>query len=155
AAPEDPPSAPDPDERAAAVLCYTSGTTGRPKGVLYSHRALALHSLGSALPDVLDIREADTVMPVVPMFHVNAWGLPFTSAMVGARQVLPGRWIEPRRVLSAIEHEGVTIAAGVPTVWLALLGALDEEPGGSDISTLRELIVGGAAPPHALIEGLE
>jgi fatty-acyl-CoA synthase len=154
AAPDDPSPGPDPDERTAAVLCYTSGTTGRPKGVLYSHRALALHSLGCALPDVLDLGEADTLMAVVPMFHVNAWGLPFTCAMVGAGQVLPGRWLDPHSLLSAMEEERVTLAAGVPTVWLAVLDALDGEPGRYDTSRLRQLIVGGATPPPALIRSL-
>jgi fatty-acyl-CoA synthase len=146
---------PDPDEREAAFLCYTSGTTGAPKGVLYSHRALVLHSLVCALPDVLDSREADTVMPVVPMFHVNAWGLPFTCAMVGARQVLPGPRLDAASLLAAIAEEGVTVTAGVPTVWLSVLAALDADPGAHDVSSVRCVIIGGAAPPRALMEGLE
>jgi fatty-acyl-CoA synthase len=148
-------SFPEPDERDAAFLCYTSGTTGAPKGVLYSHRSLVVHSLVCALGDVLDVREADTVMPVVPMFHVNAWGLPFTCAMTGTRLVLPGPKLDPASLIAAIEEEGVTIAAGVPTVWLALLAALDADPDAHDVSTLRSVIVGGSAAPAAMIEGFQ
>jgi fatty-acyl-CoA synthase len=108
-----------------------------------------------ALGDVLDVREADTVMPVAPMFHVNAWGLPYTCAIAGARLVLPGPRLDAASLLAAIAEEGVTITAGVPTVWMALLAALDAEPGAHDISTLRSIIVGGAAAPRALTEGLE
>jgi fatty-acyl-CoA synthase len=144
----------EPDERDAAALCYTSGTTGRPKGVLYSHRALVLHSLVSAHGDAFDVRESDTVMPVVPMFHVMAWGLPFTCSLTGAAMVMPGRWLDSASVLAAIVEEGVTITAGVPTVWLAVLDALDAEPGARDLSRLRSVIVGGSAAPAALLEGL-
>ncbi|WP_343233246.1 long-chain fatty acid--CoA ligase [Miltoncostaea oceani] len=155
-APEGAPSAEvAADERDAVVLCYTSGTTGRPKGVLYSHRALVLHSLAGALGDAFDIREADVVMPVVPMFHVNAWGLPFTCPMVGAALVLPGRHLDPASLLAAVAAEGVTVTAGVPTVWLGMLAALDADPGAHDVSSLRTVIIGGSAPPRSLMEGLE
>jgi fatty-acyl-CoA synthase len=145
----------DPDEREAVAMCYTSGTTGRPKGVLYSHRAIALHSLMSATVDGLSISEADTVLPVVPMFHVNAWGLPFTSALVGAKQVLPGPHLDAQSLLDAIARERVTVAAGVPTIWLGLLQALDERPDGWDLSSVKALVVGGAAAPRGMIEGFE
>jgi fatty-acyl-CoA synthase len=145
----------EPDERRAAVLCYTSGTTGTPKGVLYSHRSLVLHSLASAHADVLDVREDDTVMPVVPMFHVNAWGLPFTSALVGAGQVLPGPQVDPASLLAAVAAERVTVAAAVPTLWLGVLAALDARADAHDVSSLRSVIVGGSAAPPVLIEGLE
>ena len=106
-------------------MCYTSGTTGNPKGVVYSHRSLVLHSLTEAMPDVMALRERDVVMPVVPMFHVNAWGIPFTAAMVGATQVMAGAAPGPADLLRLIEQERVTLTAGVPTVWLAALGALE------------------------------
>ncbi|MGI9077010.1 MAG: long-chain fatty acid--CoA ligase [Gemmatimonadaceae bacterium] len=146
---------PELDERAAAVMCYTSGTTGKPKGVLYSHRAIALHTLASTLATTLDIRESDTVLPVVPMFHANAWGLPFTCAMVGAKQVCPGPHLDPRSLLELFQSERVTISAGVPTIWLGLLQALDAEPGAYDLSAMRRLIVGGAAVPESMIRGFQ
>jgi fatty-acyl-CoA synthase len=143
------------DERAAAAMCYTSGTTGRPKGVVYSHRAVALHSMACGMVDSLAISEADTVLPVVPMFHINAWGLPFTSAMVGANMVLPGRHLDPASLLSLLEAERVTVTAGVPTVWLGVLQALDQEPGRYDLSGLRRIITGGSAAPPAMIKGFD
>lgn len=146
---------PDLDERDAAVMCYTSGTTGKPKGVLYSHRAIALHSLGSALGSTLDIRDSDTVLAVVPMFHANAWGLPFTCAMVGASQVCPGPYLDAKSLLELFSSEHVTISAGVPTIWLGLLQALDSEPELYDLSSMRKLIVGGAAVPESMIRGFQ
>ncbi len=143
------------EEGQAAGLCYTSGTTGRPKGVLYSHRALVLHSLVIALPDALDLSQADAVMPVVPMFHVNAWGLPFACAMVGAKQVFPGPHLDPASLLDLVERERVTLTGGVPTIWLGILDALDKNPKGWDTSSLKALIVGGAAAPQAMIEAFE
>ena len=143
------------EEGQAAGLCYTSGTTGRPKGVVYSHRALVLHSLVVGLPDVLGIAHADAVMPVVPMFHVNAWGIPFTCTMVGAKQVFPGPHLDPASLLDLVQQERVTLTAGVPTIWLGLLDALDREPKRWDTSSLRDIIVGGAAAPPAMIEAFE
>ncbi|HVC20451.1 MAG TPA: long-chain fatty acid--CoA ligase [Vicinamibacterales bacterium] len=146
---------PEPDERDAAAMCYTTGTTGRPKGVLYSHRALVLHSLAIALPDALDLREADTILPVVPMFHANAWGLPYTAALVGAKLVLPGPYLDPPSLVDLFQAERVTIAAGVPTIWMGLLQLLDDRPGAWDLSALRALLVGGSAAPQAMIEAFD
>ncbi len=143
------------EENQAAGLCYTSGTTGRPKGVLYSHRALVLHSLASALPDAIGIGMADALLPVVPMFHVNAWGTPFTAAMVGAKLVFPGPHLDPGNLLQLMAEERVTVAAGVPTVWLAVLDELDKAPKARDLSALRALVVGGAAAPQAMIEAYQ
>jgi fatty-acyl-CoA synthase len=143
------------DERQAAGLCYTSGTTGRPKGVLYSHRALVLHSLATALPDALGIGMGDVLLPVVPMFHVNAWGKPYAAALTGAKLVLPGPHLDAKNVLALMAGERVTLAAGVPTVWLAVLEELDRAPGAHDLSAMRALVVGGSAAPQAMIEGYE
>ncbi len=151
--PHAPPTALDEDE--AAAMCYTSGTTGRPKGVLYSHRALLLHSLASAAADLLGICESDTVLPVVPMFHANAWGLPYTCALIGAKQVFPGPHLDPRSLLELLEAERVTVTAGVPTIWMGLLSMLDDEPNTFDLAALRSMIVGGSAAPRALIEAFE
>ncbi len=109
------------DERQAAAMCYTSGTTGRPKGVIYSHRALVLHSIVFALPDALGIGSRDVILPAVPMFHVNGWNLPFTAALTGAELVLPGPRLDPVSLLDLLESERVTYTAGVPTVWMAVL----------------------------------
>jgi len=143
------------DERQAAGICYTSGTTGRPKGVVYSHRALVLHSLACAMPDALGLSQTDVMMPVVPMFHVNAWGLPFTSTMVGAKQVFPGPHLDAASLLELVGRERVTFTAGVPTVWLGILEALDKNPTGWDTSSLKAMVVGGAAAPQAMIEAFE
>src|SRR5947199_2769036 len=134
---------------------YTSGTTGRPKGVLYSHRSLVLHSLVSALHDQLGVASRDTVLPVVPMFHANAWGLPYTAAFAGAALVLPGPKLDPVSVLDLLAEEKVTMTAGVPTVWMAVLQAIDAEPDRWDLSSLQRLIVGGSAVPRSLLEGFD
>jgi fatty-acyl-CoA synthase len=142
-------------EDEAAAMCYTSGTTGRPKGVVYSHRALVLHTLLVGLADVLGVSEPDVVLPIVPMFHANAWGLHLAATLLGAKLVLPGPYLDPESVLELLEGERVTLAAGVPTVWLGLLQALDAAPGARDLSALRSLMTGGAAPPRAMIKGFE
>jgi fatty-acyl-CoA synthase len=143
------------DERRAAAMCYTSGTTGRPKGVVYSHRALVLHSLVFALPDALGISSRDAILPAVPMFHVNGWNLPFTAALTGAKLVLPGPRLDPVSLLDLLEGERVTFTAGVPTVWMAVLQALDAEPDRWDLSALATVNLGGAAVPASLIANFE
>ena len=142
------------DELEAACMCYTSGTTGRPKGVVYSHRAIALHSLASAMTDGLAIGQREVVCPVVPMFHVNAWGLPFTATMAGAKQVLPGPHLDPESLLDLYAEENVTLTAGVPTIWLGILQALDKEPDRWKLGGMR-MVVGGSAAPESLIRGLD
>ena len=140
----------DIDEREAAAMCFTSGTTGLPKGVVYSHRAIAIHALTAAW--LLGINEGDTVLPVVPMFHANAWCFPFTCTLVGAKQVFPGPHLDPQSLLDAFVEEEVTVSAGVPTIWMGILQTLDANPTGWDLSRIRTMTVGGAAPPRAMIE---
>src|SRR5260221_663435 len=137
-----------------ATMCYTSGTTGRPKGVVYSHRALVLHSLGQA-SGAVGVLESDVVLPVVPMFHVNAWGLPFTCTMIGATQVHPGPHLDAESLCELFVGERVTYTAGVPTIWLGLLRRLDERPKGYDLSRLRLMVVGGSAAPVSMIRGFD
>lgn len=144
---------PNLDENEAAAMCYTSGTTGNPKGVVYSHRAIYLHSLGLSMTDSFGISERDIFMPVVPMFHVLAWCLPFATVMLGAKLVFPGPHLQPRDLAELIQAEKVTLTAGVPTLWMGLLHLLDNER--YDLSSLRGMIVGGAAAPQAMIEGFK
>jgi len=146
---------PDIDERQAAAMCYTSGTTGMPKGVLASHRAIVLHSMASAMVDTLGIGELDVVLAVVPMFHANAWGLPYSCMLVGAKQVFPGPFLDPPSLLELLVSERVTITAGVPTIWLGMLQILDDEPGRYDLSNLRAIMTGGSAAPRSMIEGFK
>lgn len=148
-------SEPRVDELDAAAMCYTSGTTGRPKGVLYSHRALVLHSLVSCAGGVMGLLESDVELPVVPMFHVNAWGLPYTATLVGATQVLPGPHLDPVSLLDLMASERVTVTAGVPSIWAGMLQVLDRNPGAYDLSALRCLLVGGAAVPPAILRGFQ
>ena len=138
------------DENTASSLCYTSGTTGNPKGALYSHRSTLLHAFASALPDVMGVSARDAILPVVPMFHVNAWGIPYNAAMTGAKLVFPGPALDGKSVYELIEAEGVTFAAGVPTVWQMLLGHM--KPAGLKFSTLKRTVIGGSACPPAMID---
>ena len=140
---------PEFDENTASSLCYTSGTTGNPKGALYSHRSTILHAYAAALPDVMCISARDAILPVVPMFHVNAWGIPYSAAMVGAKLVFPGAALDGKSVYELIENEGVTFAAGVPTVWQMLLTHM--KPGNLKFSTLQRTVIGGSACPPAMI----
>jgi fatty-acyl-CoA synthase len=145
------PSDPRLAEDDACAMCYTSGTTGRPKGVLYSHRAIALHSLAISLQDQIGISRFDTVLPIVPMFHANAWGVPYAATMNGSKQVLPGRNLQPEALLDLMQQEQVTLAGGVPTIWLAVLNALDLHPGRWNLAAGLRVFVGGAAAPESMI----
>jgi fatty-acyl-CoA synthase len=140
------------DENSAATLCYTSGTTGNPKGALYSHRSTVLHAYASALPNVLNVSSRDAVMPVVPMFHVNAWGLPYSVPLSGAKMVFPGPALDGKSVYELMEQEKVTFSAGVPTVWLGLINyALQNK---LKFSTFRRTVIGGSACPPAMMNTL-
>jgi acyl-CoA synthetase (AMP-forming)/AMP-acid ligase II len=141
---------PEFDERTAASLCYTSGTTGRPKGVLYSHRSTLLHAYGANMPDALSLRAVDRMLPVVPMFHVNAWGTPYAAPMSGTALIMPGRHLDGASLTELMNTERVTVAAGVPTVWLGLLRHLQATH--TRLATVRRLVIGGSACPRMLIE---
>lgn len=143
----------DLDENDMAGLCYTSGTTGKPKGVSYSHRGIYLHSMALGLKDTAGLSEEDIAMPVVPMFHVNAWGIPFAALWFGTTQVLPGPMPTPQVLAELIEEYKVTIAAGVPTIWLGLLQALEQ--GNYDTGSLRCILCGGSAAPKGMIRAFE
>jgi fatty-acyl-CoA synthase len=138
------------EEDTASSLCYTSGTTGNPKGVLYSHKSTILHAFAAALPDVMCLSARDSVLPVVPMFHVNAWGLPYSAALTGCKLVFPGAALDGKSVYELMEAEGVTFAAGVPTVWQMLLGHM--KPAGLKFSKLNRTVIGGSACPPAMID---
>ena len=143
------------DEWQASAICYTSGTTGRPKGALYSHRSMVLHSMMAAMGNTFALSESDCVLPVVPMFHVNAWGKPFASVLVGAKLMMPGPHLDPASLLEDFEQEGVTLTAGVPTVFLGVLQALDENPGKYDLSAMRSMVIGGSAVPKGVIQAFK
>ena len=144
---------PEFDERTASSLCYTSGTTGNPKGALYSHRSTVLHTLMIAAADVLGLTSETVVCPIVPMFHVNAWGIPYAAPLCGATLAMPGPALDGASLCALFEAAGVTCAVGVPTVWLGLLKRLEET--GRRPETLERLVVGGSAPPRAMIEAFE
>lgn len=138
------------DENSASSMCYTSGTTGNPKGALYSHRSTVLHAYAAALPDVMGLSARDSVLPVVPMFHVNAWGIPYSAALTGCKLVFPGPALDGKSVYELLEAEKVTYAAGVPTVWQMLLQHM--KPAGLKFSTLKRTVIGGSACPPAMID---
>ncbi len=143
------------DERSAAGICFTSGTTGNPKGVVYSHRSTVLHTMVSCMTDTLALSEGDVVMPVVPMFHANAWGLPYSAVAVGARVVMPGPRLDAESLTTLMAGEKVTLAAGVPTIWLGILALLDAAPRRFDLSSIRSMVIGGSAAPPSMIEGFQ
>jgi len=143
------------DENSAAMICYTSGTTGNPKGVVYSHRSTVLHSLVSCMTDTIGLSESDVVLPVVPMFHAAAWGLPYSAFITGSKFVFPGPHLDPASLLDLMSTEKVSLAAGVPTIWLGILQLLDQNPGKWDLSTMRTMIIGGSAAPPAMIDGFK
>jgi 3-(methylthio)propionyl---CoA ligase len=144
---------PEFDERSAAMLCYTSATTGDPKGVLYSHRSTYLHALAVGLSDGLAICERDRILPIVPLFHVNGWGTPFVALMVGADFIMPMERLDPAGVIELCETERVTMSAGVPTVWMAVRDALRAQ--GKTLPLLKRVVIGGSAMPHSLMDDLE
>src|SRR5918994_6262841 len=144
---------PEFDETTACGLCYTSGTTGKPKGALYHHRSAVLHALTIIMPDVMGLNSRDTVLPAVPMFHVNAWGLPYACPLVGARMVVPGPRLDGASLYLQFERERVTFASGVPTVWFGLLDHLRET--GRRLISFERVVIGGAAAPPSMIDAFE
>jgi acyl-CoA synthetase (AMP-forming)/AMP-acid ligase II len=143
---------PEIDERSPLGLCYTSGTTGRPKGVEYEHRSQYLHSLMLCMTDAIGLSASDTICGIVPMFHVMSWGLPWTATMLGARQLMPHRFMDPARLARLMADEGVTISAGVPTIWQGVRLAYEADPDSYDLSALTRVTCGGSAPPLSLIQ---
>ncbi|GAB2918952.1 3-(methylthio)propionyl-CoA ligase [Paraburkholderia jirisanensis] len=141
------------DEQNASYLCYTSGTTGHPKGALYTHRSTVLHAFAASLPDAMGLSSRDSVLPVVPMFHVNAWGIPHAGPLTGAKLVLPGKDLDGKSLYELMEAEGVTYSAGVPTVWLGLLAYLKQA--GAKFTTLQRTVIGGSACPPAMLRTFE
>jgi fatty-acyl-CoA synthase len=150
AAPDEPYAWPRLDENAAAAMCYTSGTTGHPKGVVYSHRALFLHSYGICMADTFALSERDTILQVIPMFHANGWCIPYAGIMTGAKLVFTGRQLAPADIAMLVETERITFSAGVPTVWMTLYSHLEEHP--HDVSSLRMVVVAGSAMPRQFVE---
>ena len=144
---------PEFDEWTASSLCYTSGTTGNPKGALYAHRSTVIHAYASALPDTLHLGENETILPVVPMFHVNAWGIPYAATMTGAKLVMPGPKLDGESIHELLAAEEVTMTAGVPTVWLSLLAHWREA--GVRVPSLKRIVIGGSAAPQSMIEAFQ
>ncbi len=151
--PSEPHPWPELDENAAAATCYTSGTTGNPKGVLYTHRAIVLHTFGLSLADAFAISERDTILQIVPMFHANGWGIPFAGVMNGSRMVFTGRHLQSPDIAALIQDERVTFTAGVPTIWMSLYSYLEQNP--HDLSSLRSVVCAGSALPRQFIESFE
>ena len=144
---------PELDEKSAASMCYTSGTTGNPKGVVYSHRSVYLHAMGPCLGNTFAFSERDRVLPIVPMFHVNSWGFPFSAVLCGATSIMPDRHMQPAAMVRLIEAERPTVAAGVPTIWQGVLEHVRAH--GGDLSSLRVVIAGGSAVPHSLMKAYD
>jgi len=142
---------PELDEHSPMGLCYTSGTTGHPKGVMYTHRSTYLHTMAQAMTDAIGLSATDCVLPIVPMFHAMSWGLPFTATMLGCKQVLPHRFMTPKDILDLMSAEEVSVSAGVPTIWQGLRAAIEQEPKRWDLSPLSRVTCGGSAPPVSLM----